>query len=269
MPKIKTEICDICRKEVFDDHQALLCDKCNIWKHRECLSMANKTYVKLSKSTDEWICGKCNIKDGHGSSSQAKRDYTLADVMAKLEQMEKEYKSLLTKYNQQLKINEHLQDELGQIKQQLNKNEQKELKKNLLVQGIPYKENENLPDIINKIGNYLDVPGGNKFTAFRLGRDKNKSSVKVIFEDELTKTKFLKSRKKFDLKSSDLGFTTDNKIFMNHELTKTNLELYMAAKVFKKDRNFKFLWIGDGNIFLRKDENSKVLLINSKSQLEN
>ncbi|CAH1997327.1 unnamed protein product [Acanthoscelides obtectus] len=105
MPKTKTENCDICLKEVLDDCQALLCDKCNIWKHKECLSMSNKTYLKLSKSNDDWICGKCKTKDGPGFVSQAKRDYTLADVMAKLEEMDNKYKALFTKYNEQLKIN--------------------------------------------------------------------------------------------------------------------------------------------------------------------
>ena len=81
-------------------------------------------------------------------------------------------------------------------KQQLNKNEQRELKNNLLVQGVPYKENENVPEIINKIGTYLGVKNDSKFTAFRLGKDNSKDNIiKVIFEDKTTKTKFLKSKK--------------------------------------------------------------------------
>lgn len=274
MPPKSIVICDICNKTVHDDHQALLCDKCNIWKHRECLSMSQRAYTKLSKSTDIWWCNTCdNTRDAPNNSqaaSQAKKNYTLADVMAKLEEMDEKYKSLFSKYNEQVRVNEKLQEELSQIKQQLNRNAQKDLKNNLLVQGVPYKDHENIPAIINKIGTYLDVPIDSKFTAFRLGKDNDKNNaIKVIFEDESTKIKLLKSKKKFEIKSTDLGFTRDNKIFLNHELTRTNLDIYMAARAFKKDRNYKFLWIGDGNIFLRKDEHSKVLLIKEKSQLEN
>lgn len=103
-----------------------------------------------------------------------------------------------------------------------NKNEQKALKNNLLVQVVPQKENENLPEIINKIGTYLGVKNDSKYTAFRLGKDNTKHNViKVIFEDETTKTNFLKSKKKFEMKSTDVGYTKENKIFLNHELTKT------------------------------------------------
>lgn len=269
MPRIRTEICDICNKSVLDDHQALLCDKCNIWKHRECLTMSQKTYQKLSKSKEEWLCSSC-ISAKDASNHPQGKNYTLADVMAKLEEMDMKYKSLFTKYNEQIKVNEKLQEEISQIKRQLNKNEQKDLKNNLLVQGVPYKENENVPEIINKIGTYLGVKNDNKFTAFRLGKDNSKANViKVIFEDETTKTKFLKSKKKFEIKSTDLGHTKESKIFLNHELTNTNFDLFMAARTFKKDHNYKFLWIGNGNIFLRKDEHSKILLLEEKSQLEN
>ena len=71
------------------------------------------------------------------------------------------------------------------------------------------------------------------------------------------------------MKTTDLGYTKENKIFLNHELTKTNFDLFMAARSFKKDHNYKFLWMGNGNILLRKDEHSKVILVEKKSQLEN
>lgn len=74
----------------------------------------------------------------------------------------------------------------------------------------------------------------------------------MIFDDKLTKIKLLKSKK-------NLRYTKNNKVFLNLELTKTNLDIYMDARAFKKDKNYKFLWIGDGNIFLRKDKNSIII----------
>lgn len=270
MPAAEVEVCDICKKNVQDDEEGLLCDKCNTWKHRICLSMAQKTYLKLNKSTELWYCDKCK-NAGKSAKKQAPTEtYTLGDVMAKLDEMDKKHNVLLEKFNEQLKINNDLQEELKLIKQQLNKKEQNELKNNLIIQGVPYKDNENLGDLITKIGQNLEVPLGRNYTAFRMGKDSSKNSaIKVIFEEEKTKAMLMKSKKRFQLNSSHLGFATNCKVFLNHDLTKANVRLYKAARQFKNEEGFKYIWMNNGNVLLRKDDNSKVMVVNSEEQLKN
>lgn len=100
-----------------------------------------------------WLCKTCtNRKDVSNNSCpkpQAK-NYTLVDVMTKLEKMDEKYISFLTQYKEQIKVNEKFQAKLSKIKHQLNKNKQNKLKNNLLMQGVAYKANENITDIINK-----------------------------------------------------------------------------------------------------------------------
>lgn len=190
--------------------------------------------------------------------------------MAKLDEMDKKHNVLLEKFNEQLKINNDLQEELKLIKQQLNKKEQNELKNNLIIQGVPYKDNENLGDLITKIGQNLEVPLGRNYTAFRMGKDSSKNSaIKVIFEEEKTKAMLMKSKKRFQLNSSHLGFATNCKVFLNHDLTKANVRLYKAARQFKNEEGFKYIWMNNGNVLLRKDDNSKVMVVNSEEQLKN
>lgn len=43
----------------------------------------------------------------------------------------------------------------------------KDLKNNLVVQGVLYKANENVPEVVDKIDPYLEVKNVGKFTAFR------------------------------------------------------------------------------------------------------
>lgn len=45
--------------------------------------------------------------------------------------MDEKYKSLFNKYNEQLIVKEHLKEIIRKTKRQLNKNEQKYLKKNV------------------------------------------------------------------------------------------------------------------------------------------
>lgn len=273
MPQQEIEICNICNKRVHDDQQGLFCEKCKIWKHRACVGMAQKLYYMVSKSDQPWYCEECigqdKAKATNSKTKQQLKNYTLNDVMEKLETMEQNYNSLCMKFNEQLKTNEKLQAELDTIKKQLNKKEQKELENNLIIQGIPQNENENILQVIDKIGEFLNIPSGN-FTAHRIGRDKTKGSpIKIVFEEKTTKAKWLKTDKKFQLKSSDLGYKETNKVYLNHDLTKTNQELYMAAKKFKQEMGYKYLWFANGNVLLKKEEGAKTLLVESTEILKN
>lgn len=264
----ENETCDICSKTVADNEEGLLCDKCLIWKHRICLGINQKTYQKISKSPDPWFCSDCQKKN----KNQSKPNYTINDVMAKLEDMDQKYNSLFQKYQEQIKINEDLKGELRSIQRQLNRNEQRELNNNVILHGIPYKPNEELRRIVEKVGSELQVDlTSHKFKAVRIGRDESKKNpIKVTFESLDSKTRLLKSPRKFNLNTNNLGFTNENnKIFLNHELTKRNLELFKKAQTFKNENNYKFLWINNGAILLRKIENSKIILVSSEDDLKN
>ncbi|CAG9761463.1 unnamed protein product [Ceutorhynchus assimilis] len=114
------EECDVCKKTVKDGEEGLLCDGCLIWKHRTCLSMGLKAYQRISKSEEDWLCENCKVKGERSEKKSSKRDsqksYTIADVMAKLEEMDTKYNNLFMKYQEQVKVNNELKEELLQIK---------------------------------------------------------------------------------------------------------------------------------------------------------
>lgn len=267
MPEI--DICNICNKKVDDNQDGLLCEKCTIWKHRDCMSMSARTYSRISSSTQPWICDGCQNGNKTKKKEQNK-NYTIDDVMAKLDDMDGKYNALYKKFEDQLKINEKLQNELLEIKAKLNKKEQADLNNNLIIQGIPEGKNENLETVVKEIGSQLNVKIEDSFTVYRLGKVNSQKTrpIKVIFSKDEVKVNLMKSKKRVQLTTTDLGFSTNNKVFLNHDLTKANHELFMAAKEYKKTNNYKFLWISAGNIFLRKNEQSKVVLLENKDQLK-
>ncbi len=163
-----------------------------------------------------------------------------------------------------------MQAELISIKKQLNKKEQHELVNNVIIQGIPFKEGENMQNLIEKIGEKLDVPvGNNGLTAYRLGRDPSKNCpIKVCFERAGVNEQMFKSKKRYELNTKDLGYMENNRIYLNHDLTKRNVKLFTMARAFKKDHDYKYLWMSDGTIFLRKDDRSKVIVVDSEMALE-
>lgn len=271
----ESDICDVCNKRVLDDEDGLQCDKCLKWKHRVCLSIGQKTYFKLAKSKEPWHCTSCkqnkNERRNAAKKDQPTPTYTIADVMAKLEDMDEKYNKLFLKYKEQVEINNELREELSQIKRQLNKNEQRELNKNITIHGVEYKANENVKEIVTKIGEKLQIHlKTEEFAAARLGRNQTgRNPIKVIFQSEETKTKILQSKLIFGLNNQSLGYTETNKIYLNHDLTKRNLQIFKEAQTFKKENAYKFLWINGGNILLKKDENSKVILVEKEEDLKN
>lgn len=274
MPEV--DICNICKLRVFDRQEGLLCETCFVWKHRECINMSQRSYARISKSTQPWFCDDCQQRDKPNKKINENKTYTLDDVMEKLQVMDQNYTLLFKKFEEQLKINEKLEGELTEIKRKLNKREQAELNNNLIIHGIPEKQNENLLEVINAVGSKLDIPlNATEITAYRLGREntndpKQKSRpIKVIFHDMKAKSSLLKSKKRTQLNSKDLGYTINNKVYLNHDLTTANLELYKEAKLYRRDNDYKFIWITGGNIFLRKDEQSKIILVEDKKQLKN
>lgn len=137
--------------------------------------------------------------------------------------------------------------------------------------GIPYRANENLKQVVEKISREVQVDVSNeKFSVFRIGkREENKASpIKIKFENEEIKNKILKSPRKIHLTTQILGYKVTGKVFINQDLTKRNLELFKKCNTYKKENEFKYLWIKDGNIFLREGDNTKILLIEREDQLE-
>lgn len=62
---------------------------------------------------------------------------------------------------------------------------------------------------------------------------------------------------------------SSNFIFLNDELTPYNRKLLWMAKTKAKESGWKFIWVKNGNIYARKNENSPLTNINNTADLEN
>ena len=48
--------CGICSKAEAYNHQALKCDKCNLWIHIKCNKINKQTYSYLKSDSSNWFC---------------------------------------------------------------------------------------------------------------------------------------------------------------------------------------------------------------------
>ena len=58
------DYCNLCHREVKEDHQSLVCDLCSKWSHRNCLKMTKQMYKQLTREdTFNWQCPNCPVQE--------------------------------------------------------------------------------------------------------------------------------------------------------------------------------------------------------------
>ena len=52
--------CGTCGRAVRTNHRGVCCDECNKWYHARCANIANSDYLRLSSSSERWVCNDCH-----------------------------------------------------------------------------------------------------------------------------------------------------------------------------------------------------------------
>lgn len=152
--KSKQPRCSRCEKAISVNFPSISCCACLSWYHKGCSELTNTEFNKQvslwnkSKETT-WTCSTCldvsnpqsdnsmftgttnrrSIGPGavppqdipqEVSSPSVHSQVTLRDIMAKLLQIESQYTDLLSKYENQIKINAELRSEIADIKRNLS-----------------------------------------------------------------------------------------------------------------------------------------------------
>ncbi len=73
--------------------------------------------------------------------------------------------------------------------------------------------------------------------------------------------------KKRDFSTRHLGFAMDNPVFLNDSLSPARRRLLAQARQLRKDLGYKYIWLRNGNILLRKEENAPVVEIRTQADL--
>jgi hypothetical protein len=146
------------------------------------------------------------------------------------------------------------------------------------IANVPYKEDEDLNAtvmiIVKKKG--LSAITTNDFHAFRAikknsERKNNKPPLIIIaFRNNDMKNDFKKRHENdpnqhdFDQKKPE-----NEPIYINENLTQTQRTLSYQAREFKRNSSYSYAWTRDGEVFVRKDENSRPEHITSQTELKN
>lgn len=158
-------------------------------------------------------------------------------------------------------------------------------KTNIEIKNMPRTQKEtkeNLINMMNKLGKTIncEINKEDIRDIYRIPgkkNDKNENSPIVVeISSTMLKTDILKMTKVFNIKyreklrAKHLGATTkeETPIFVSEQLTARGARLFFLARDLAKSKNYRFCWTSYGRVYLRKEENSPIILIKNETQVQ-
>lgn len=275
--------------------------KCLKYFHDKCANLSSEQFDVIAKTNLLWYCDVCKPKGSRKSiiiprtvetpKTSHNKDNLLSpahgitqpeitnnqlfdkingmfnqrfdDLNKKIEELIEENNKLKEVNKKNMKTTAVLETKVDQLDAELSIIKQRDFKKDLFVSGIPKEDNTNINDLIVKtiaLLNMDEVITLEHFSSvYKIGPDDKTISVIVSLKDEAVKAKILKAAK---------SGRAEN-IFFNQRLTYYNSQLLKSSTKFRKENNFKYLWVSDGKILLKKDDDSKTIHIKTQTYLKN
>lgn len=147
------------------------------------------------------------------------------------------------------------------------------MKYNLLIGGIPVKQNENCVDIMCKIGNELGVKidKSDIIAAHRLQETKSKAPPNIIvkFLRYSTKSSILMKLKEVKYKwNAGVIEGVSKTVFFNDHLTARRRHLLWKARLAKEVGYLSQAWTTGGKIYVKKQEKDRPTMLQSIADLQ-
>lgn len=140
----------------------------------------------------------------------------------------------------------------------------------LISGGIPRTENEDTRKLVLELAKIMEVETTESDNDLS-HRTSNKSEAGIIvkFQSRFKRDIFYEGRRKLkNVTISHLGFTGDNKIFINESLTAMNGDLFKSTREqFLNSKIAKYVWTKNGQVFIRHTDSSKKINIKSKEDI--
>lgn len=153
---------------------------------------------------------------------------------------------------------------------------------NLEVQCVPENKSENIMTTLQQLGNIIDCPVQETEIQYCARSAKLDSSnprprsILAKFSSQRIRDKFLNAAIQYNknnptdkLNTSHLGIGAEKKspIFVVEHLTAENKQLHAATRHKARELGYKFVWVRNGRIFVKKSEDSGYVYIRDANAL--
>lgn len=199
-------------------------------------------------------------------------------ISEQFDQMKKELDSNKEKIVKLKSENEALINDIRDISFRLNALEQYTRQENVELSGIPENKSENIVKTVMQLSKVvsLNLQENDVLSAFRIRKlDATSSrprSIVVKLRSTRIRDDLLASVVKFNkanstkekLNSHHLGYGgTKQPIFVSEHLSPLNKRIHAATRKAASEKSYKYVWVRDGRILIRKDEKSPAKQITS------
>lgn len=158
------------------------------------------------------------------------------------------------------------QHNLEELNFELNALKQTNLDGHLLISNVIKAAEENLGHLLQSIFTMLNINcSAEDILSVKRLSSTNQTGIHpilVCFSSLTMKEKIMKAARQRPINCDEIGLGVSQRIYFNHHLTPANQRLLGAARKYKRQHNFMFVWYANGGIFLRKDANSRAFKVN-------
>lgn len=243
----------------------------------------NDTLVKFNDKTDDI---KNQIAESHSSLKQ--------EMNQLVDSIKTEFKSELETINRKIDMStksfskkvDEINDTVSTLDERvthIEKDYERVVRLNeLKLSGIPVTENENLLEIFTKIAEITGYDTSNTSNIPSMSRQivKNKAtnelnhSTTIILKFIAVHLKdtfyslYLRLLPRKKLSAKDLGFTSENRIFVGENLSQHNFQIFLAANALKHDKKLSNVFTTNGIVNVRIQKAGAIHEIRHKHQLD-
>ncbi|XP_044749723.1 uncharacterized protein LOC123310324 [Coccinella septempunctata] len=173
--------------------------------------------------------------------------------------------------------NTALKKEVSSLNMKINTLDQFSRSNNLEIQNVPEKSNENLIEIVSRIGSHLNVPvdvSSLDHVARVPTKLPNKpKNIVVRFISKIKRDNLLTAYKALQRSNSNnrAGITVKDVadgLFIGEHLTMQNKLLFKEARASARRKGYGFVWTQNGNILVRRNETSEIVQIADVSDIQ-
>jgi hypothetical protein len=299
--------CKVCNKSIrVGKDIEVKCNDCCETFHGACVNMKADEIKFLTDGGKVWRCDACTKKRKSMSleASVSVGEFSLKDVVLMLNDMREDFKRMEKDLGNSIeRCHTDIEDILKKVKLQegqlslcLEKidsqaTEIKALKKDnedlhramsdmqqytrsncLELYNYPQEKNENLLEVVKSVGKAL----GHEITDLQIDnchrlptRIVDKPAPIIIkFTRKIDKDELLRRRRvKRDFSTRHLNLPSDIPLYLNESLSPERRKVLSLARMAKVERAYKYLWIRNGKILMRKSDGKPVITLETVKDL--
>lgn len=193
---------------------------------------------------------------------------TKQEEMAKELELEREENK--KKEGRIIKIEEQIK-KINNMEERINGLEQYGRNRQWEIHNMPEVPGEQLAEIVVKLGTKIkvEIKKTDIEVIHRIPSSNGNKPKTIIIEMNSRKKRneIIEAKKKIVTQNDILGSGTSGRIYINESLTPYNKDLFWKARETGKKNNYKYTWFKNNKIMMRKDEQSRPIIIKKEEDL--